>query len=147
MIQGLIIKKILNKSTHDGGKVNKIINYKDIEYQGFQELYFTRINPLKIRGWKMHKKMTSNLLVISGKVLFVFKDLRKKSETYNEINQITLNSSITKSIIAPPNIWFGFQGLFYKESLICNFSNLMHNDSEVLKKPLNHIKFSWKNNI
>ena len=91
--------------------------------------------------------MTSNLLVISGKVLFVFKDLRKKSETYNEINQITLNSSITKSIIAPPKIWFGFQGLFHKESLICNFSNLMHNDSEVLKKPLNHIKFSWKNNI
>ena len=39
-------------------------------FKGFGEVYFSKINTYSIKGWKLHKKMTLNLIVPIGTVKF-----------------------------------------------------------------------------
>jgi len=48
-------------------------------------------------------------------------------------------------IYVPPGIWFGFQGIGKKQSLIMNFSDIVHDPNEVLHKPLNYFNYNWEN--
>ena len=42
-----------------------------------------------------------------------------------------------------PKVWFGFQGLSKKESLIINFADIEHSKEEVEKLNLDKIKYKW----
>ncbi len=121
------------------GDILKVINSKDKFYEGFGEAYFSIIKKNKIKGWKYHKKMISNLVVPSGKVKFVFY-FPKNNYFHEEVIGIKDYNIITIN----PKIWFGFKGLNNGLNLILNFSNILHDDKEVLSRPLNEINYSWK---
>ena len=53
------------------------------EFNGFQEAYFSIIKKDKIKAWKKHLKMTMNLIVPIGSVMFVFYD--EKGENFKTI--------------------------------------------------------------
>ena len=57
----------------DGGSVLHAIKKDDIGYVGLGEVYFSYVNPNAIKAWKLHKRMTLNLVVPLGKVRFVFR--------------------------------------------------------------------------
>ena len=60
-------KKIYNIN----GNLSKLLSKKSLSYKNFGELYLTNIKYKSIKGWKYHKKMISNIFLISGKVKFV----------------------------------------------------------------------------
>ena len=47
-------------------------------------------------------------------------------------------------ITVPPKIWFGFQGMSEKPSLVLNVANLPHDPAEVERKMKEEIYFNWQ---
>ena len=106
------------------------------QYYGFEEAYFSFIKSGRIKAWKRHLKMTMNIIVPIGSVLFNFYDKSEK-----EIMVITIGEKNYSRITVPPKIWFGFKGLGKKDSLVLNISNIIHDPKEVEKKDLNYLSF------
>lgn len=137
--QNYIKKKKLKTYLNADGDVKKFINNLDPNFTNFGEVYFSFINKKKIKSWKMHSLMTMNLCVPFGLVRFVFK-LEHKKNFYSI--DIGINNYMLLTV--KPGIWFGFQGL-HKENLVCNFSDILHNDKEVLKRNINYYSYDlWK---
>lgn len=132
-----IKKKKLKTFSNINGEIKKFLNKEDPSFIGFAEVYFSYINKKKIKSWKKHSLMTMNLCVPYGLVRFVFKLENKKNFYSVDIGRDNYNLLTVK-----PGIWFGFQGL-HKENLVCNFSNILHNDKEVLNKNKNYYKYEF----
>ena len=122
-----------------GGNVMHAIKKTDKGFEGFGEIYFSYINYNSVKAWKKHTKMTMNLVVPIGKVLFVF---YSSSNNLFRTEEIGVNRYMR--ITVPPNIWFGFKGLFQPYSLITNIASIPHNPNEVENCSKDKIKFNWQ---
>ena len=71
-----------------------------------QEVYFSEIHPKEIKGWKMHKIITCNLIAVYGKIKIVI----QKSE--NDFITEIISKENHKMITIPPNYWFQFSMCF-----------------------------------
>ena len=123
----------------DGGKVLHGIKNDDVGFVDFGEVYFSYVNPGAIKAWKLHQRMTLNLVVPLGSVRFVFSDALASSnyrvESIGEENFCRLT--------VPPKIWFGFQGMASEPSLVVNIADLKHDENEVVRKPITDFCFEW----
>jgi len=123
-----------------GGDVMHGMKKNDLGYLGFEEVYFSLINPKAVKAWKKHNRMTLNLVVPSGKVRFVFcdplRDYQYRVEDIGEDNYVRLT--------VPPGIWFGFQGIALKPSLVTNIANLQHDATEVERQAVSSFNYQWK---
>lgn len=134
----MIRKTRLKNITNSKGNIIKLIRKDSKNFSSFGELYISKINYGKVKGWKKHTNMKMNIFVISGKVQFVF-----FFEKHKKFQKITVSDYKT-GLYIPNNIWFAFKGLSRsKENLVMNFANIMHKDNESLKKNLNFFKYKW----
>ena len=108
------------------GNLLKYISTKNSFFKKFGEIYFNYINYNKTKGWNLHKKNNCLLICISGKVKFHIID-RKGKEV-----KIILDSNNSKILKIPPQVWFSFKSI-KSNSIIANFLNSPHKDSEILK--------------
>ena len=122
-----------------GGDVWHIIKKDDPTYFGFGEVYISWINKNVIKGWKKHMKMTLNLIVPKGEVKFVFVS-KEKNNLYNEF---IIGENNYCRITVKPGIWFAFQGLHNRRSLIIDFTNYSHNPNEVVNKKISEFNYKW----
>ena len=76
-IEGVFLTP-LKKIPHPKGDILHGVKKSDHGFIGFGEAYFTKVIFGEIKGWNMHKKMTLNLAVPVGKILFVLYDDREK---------------------------------------------------------------------
>ena len=109
------------------GDVYKIINKKSKNFSGFGELYLSSLNKGISKGWNFHKKMTLNLFVVKGKVMFFLKRDKK-------VFRINLNEDQNEILTIKPKVWVKMVNLSLKKSKIINFANLVHNKNEIIKK-------------
>ena len=109
------------------GDVYKIINKKSKNFSGFGELYLSSLNKGISKGWNFHKKMTLNLFVVKGRVMFFLKRDKK-------VFRINLNEDQNEVLTIKPKVWVKMVNLSLKESKIINFANLVHNKNEIIKK-------------
>ncbi len=116
-------------------------------FNGFGEAYFTKIKYNSIKGWKLHKKMTMNLIVPLGTVRFVMYDDRISSNSKGKFFEYILSHKNYSRLTVSPNIWFAFMGLEKNYSLILNISNILHSDNEVEAKVIDEINYDWKLNL
>ena len=137
-------KTNLNIYNDDLGSVLHGIKKDEPTFKSFGEVYFSKVKYKAIKAWKKHNKMTLNLVVPVGEVLFYFKDLRKESKTYNKICKITLCQSPYFRLTVPPGLWFGFRGVSKGTNIVCNVADLIHDKNEVSKIDLNQIKVDWR---
>ena len=86
--------------------------------------------------------MTMNIMCVKGSVKFFFHDTKPDSSKNKKIITKTLSESSYKTITIPPKIWFAFKGL-EKHSVILNISNIVHDDNERLKRPLNYYNYNF----
>lgn len=133
------IKKIkLLTFNNKKGKVLRAFRKKDNKIGEFGEVYLTWINKNAIKGWKLHKKMHMNLVVPIGLVKFVFYE-------NNKFQEIIIGEKKYYRIYVPNQIYFAFQNLSEKKSLVINYSNIIHeNKNETQNKNLKEIKYQWK---
>lgn len=116
-------KIILNKK----GNLIKFISTKDLFFKKFGEVYFNEIFYKKKKGWIKHLKNNCLIQCVIGKIKFHFIDKNLKEKKY------ILESNSGKILKIPPNIWFSFTSLS-KKSILVNFIENFHKDSEVKKK-------------
>ena len=125
----------------EGGDVLHAIKASDPGFLAFGEAYFSIVHSGAVKAWKLHSRMTLNLVVPAGEVRFVFiaEDQRSsREETIGEKNYARLT--------VPPGIWFGFQGLARPYSLILNVADLAHQPEEVIRKSMEEFPYDWKRN-
>jgi dTDP-4-dehydrorhamnose 3,5-epimerase len=117
------------------GNIMKYMNQNDKHYVKFGEIYFTWIKKNYLKGWKFHTKMHMNLTVPVGKIRCIFYD--KKS---NKKSIFNLSEKNFGTLYVPPKIWFAFQNLDKKKnSLLVNFSNIVHDKNETINKDFEEI--------
>ncbi len=133
--------KNLNQIKTRGGDIFKVMTRNDTSFKKYGESYFSWIKYKSIKGWKIHKKMTLNLVVPVGKVKFVF----CKLNSYNNFREIVIgeNKQFYKRITVPPNICFAFKGISKNKSLILNIADTVHSKKEETKIPLKSVPYKW----
>ena len=127
----------------EAGSVLHALKKTDSGFQDFGEVYFSTVAKDAIRAWKLHQRMTLNLVVPAGSVLFCFIDLREKSSTWNETCKIILSQDPYSRLTVPPGICFGFKGVSDGLNLICNVADIPHEPNEVIRKDINEIEMDW----
>lgn len=128
----------LKKINLNGGEVMHALKKSDNSFKGFGEAYFSQINPGAIKAWKLHSKMTMNLIVPIGEVDFVFID------SIGGIRREKIGKENYSRLTVPPGIWFGFRGASKTPSLLLNLANIEHLPEEVQRKEIDEIEYNWE---
>ena len=76
---------------HPNGNIFHGIKRSDNGFSGFGEAYFSTIKGGQIKGWKRHTRMTLNLVVPLGKVIFVIYDDRENNNAIGKFFKIELS--------------------------------------------------------
>jgi len=139
LVDGVVARTPLSIITAYGGDVFHVFKSTDHGFNGFGEAYFSQIKPAIVKGWKMHTRMTMNLIVPVGKVRFVF-----FSSENNFLGQFTSGSDEYSRIAVNPGVWFAFQNICSETALVLNIANILHDPTEVRKRDLSEISFDWE---
>ena len=132
----VITKTKLNIISTEGGNVLHGYLRDNPDNIDIYEVYFSTIKINQIRGWKMHKKMTVNLMVPIGKVKVHLIKESTLDKAY-ERSEETLSQNPYFRLTISPGIWFAFEGLSESESLICNIADSPHDLDEICRKDFN----------
>jgi len=132
-----IIVSPLLRIPASGGDVMHGLKRTDPGYVDFGESYFSLIEAGAVKAWKRHLRMTLNLVVPVGSVLFAFVD-----EDRRTLKQMAGEKSYVR-ITVPPGIWFGFKGLAKPYSLLMNVADIPHDPKEIERKKVNSLEFEW----
>jgi dTDP-4-dehydrorhamnose 3,5-epimerase len=143
-IEGVSLR-LLNIFKDQRGQVMHMLRSDSKEFEGFGEVYFSKTNPKIIKGWKQHLKKNQLLTVPIGQVKFVLFDQRKNSPTYGDINEIIIGEDNYGLLRIPHSIIYAFQTISNKESLIVNFTDQPHSETNAMNYDLNDpaIKYKW----
>ncbi len=120
------------------GDVMHAIKTTDNGFCGFGEVYFTEIFAHQTKGWKRHKRLTLNLVVVSGEVRFYI---------YNEQTgeRQTIDLSAEKNyqrLTLQPMLWMAFEGLGEQKSILMDLIAEPHDTAEAETRDLSWQKLS-----
>ena len=121
-----------------GGDVLHGMKCSDPGYVDFGEAYFSIVEAGVVKAWKKHSRMTLNIVVPVGTILFAFLDEQ------GGIREEVVGKSRYVRLTVPPGIWFGFKSLLSTDSILMNIVDIPHDPSEIERKSLNEIKYNWK---
>ena len=142
-IQGVeIIKK--NQIVDDRGMILHMLRVDDKNYKKFGEIYFSTVNPNKIKAWHFHRLMTLNYAVVHGSIKLVLYDDRDESKTKGTIQEIILSNENHYLVSIPPKIWNGFCSSDNKHAILANCSDIPHDKEEIIRLPFDDPKFPYK---
>ena len=122
------------------GNVMHGLRSDDASFKGFGEAYFSTVNYQSIKPWRLHHKVTLNLMVPEGEVRFVLCDNRGEEAIYWEV---TLSPDHYHRLTIAPGVWLAFQGVSSGTNLIMDLIDLPHDPEESVKKELEEIPYSW----
>jgi len=142
-IEGVLLTP-LKKIFHPKGDILHGIKRSDSGFVEFGEAYFTRVNPGEIKGWNRHRKMTLNLVVPSGAVLFVVYDDRTGSGTRDNFLCVEISPDNYQRLTVPPGLWVGFKGVGNETNLILDVADMEHDPNEVERLDLDQIEYNWE---
>ena len=141
-IEGVILTP-LKKITHPKGDILHGVKKSDHGFVDFGEAYFTKVNFGEIKGWNKHKRMTLNLCVPVGKVLFVLYDDREKSKTRGNFLTVEISVGDYQRLTVPPGVWLAFKGMSDGINLILDVTDMEHDPEEVEKLNLERFPYDW----
>jgi dTDP-4-dehydrorhamnose 3,5-epimerase len=143
IIEGVqIVKK--KQIVDDRGKILHMLRSDDKIFQKFGEIYFSFVNPKKIKAWHFHKLMTLNYVAVYGSIKLVLYDDREKSKTKGKIQEITLSNDNHHLVSIPPKIWNGFCSSNDKIAVLANCSDIPHDKEEIIRLPHDDARFPYK---
>ena len=126
MISGLSFKS-LSRIPTPNGEVRHGLKATDDGFKGFGEAYFTEVFPDAIKGWKRHRIMTMNLVIVSGTVRFIVHDgLGELSVRELSVDDCAPYGRLT----VPPGVWMAFQGIGRGLNLVLNLASHTHDPDE-----------------
>ena len=141
-IEGVRLTSLM-KVSHPKGDVYHAMKKSDNGYVGFGEAYFSTIKRGEIKGWNKHKRMTLNLVVPVGKVIFIIYDDREKSVTKGKFFKVMLSPFNYQRLTVPPGLWLAFMGKSNGPNLILNIADMEHDPEEIERFNLDQIDYNW----
>lgn len=124
-----------------GGDVLHSMKHGDAGYAGFGEAYFSWVSAGAVKAWKRHTQMTMNVVVPVGQVRFVFRCVNTDDVEGFRVEEIGVARYARLTV--PPGIWFGFQGLHTRQSLVLNIASIPHDPNEVERLAPSDINYVW----
>jgi dTDP-4-dehydrorhamnose 3,5-epimerase len=108
----------------------------DPGYIGFGEAYFSTVNHGSIKGWKLHRKMTLNLIVPKGKIRFVIHDANFDSSgcDVRPLIDTVLGPHNYFRLTVPPGLWVAFKGVTLGINLLLNIADIEHDPTEAINR-------------
>jgi len=139
----------LAKLEQANGSVMHGIKKTELTFNGFGEAYFSTVNYGKWKGWKLHKKMTLNLVVPQGDVRFVVHNTDEVSNSKEIIPLLDLiiGDSNFSRITIPPGLWTAFQGVGLGKNLVLNIADIEHDSKEADSRSFDFFNVKNLNNI
>ena len=120
---------------HPKGDILHAMKSGDAGFCGFGEAYFSKVKQGEVKGWKMHSKMTLNLLVPVGEIEIVVFD-------ENNFFSLVLSSKNHKRLTIKPNLWVAFKGLSLNNMLL-NLASHHHDSEESKNTAIDSFNFQW----
>jgi dTDP-4-dehydrorhamnose 3,5-epimerase len=118
---------------HPKGDIRHALKASEASFQGFGEAYFTTILPGQTKGWKKHRRMHMNLMVVQGKVAFhVHDDRSGVTETF----VLSTDAGSYGRLHVPPGLWMAFGGRSNAPSLVLNLASIEHDPDEAVNVEL-----------
>ena len=143
VIDGVIIIK-KKQIIDDRGKILHMLRADDKNFVKFGEIYFSFVNPKKIKAWHFHKLMTLNYVAVLGSIKLVLYDDREKSKTKGKIQKIMLSNKNHYLVSIPPKIWNGFCSANNEQAVLANCSDIPHDKEEIVRLPFDDPEFPYK---
>ena len=129
--KNIVVTK-LSKLNVSKGDIYHGLKASEHTFRGFGEAYFTEVEKGETKGWKKHFRMTLNLIVPVGDVIFFIHDeQRQLTRGY----KIGLNNYVRLTV--PPGYWVAFKGCSNSLNLVLNIASLEHDPEEAINAPLN----------
>jgi len=120
------------------GCIKHGIKASDPSFSRFGEAYFSTVNKGCIKGWKLHREMTLNLVVPSGEIRFIVHDgIRDEGKPFiKPLIDVVLGDNNYHRLTIPPNFWLAFEGIGVNINMLMNVANIEHDPNEALNKDL-----------
>ena len=122
---------------NEKGDIFHFIKSTDEGFEKFGECYFSTINQNEIKGWKLHKNMTMNLVVPKGKIKFVVYN----SFQENFFETILSNKNYFRLTIKN-GLWVAFKGL-ESYNILANLASIQHDPDESINMDITKVKYNW----
>lgn len=138
------LNKLKRIAVHHGD-VYHGIKASEPSFEGFGELYFSRIEYLHVKGWKRHNTLTLNLIVPVGEVRFVVFESNITHQSMDFVCDHLLGADTNhQRLTVPPGFWVAFQGLGRDINVVANVIPEEHNPHEADNLDLALIPYNWK---
>lgn len=116
---------------HPKGDIRHALKASESTFHGFGEAYFTTILPEQTKGWKKHRRMHLNLIVVEGEVAFHVHDEHAGcTETF------VVGPGNYSRLHVPPGLWMAFTGRAEVPSLVLNLASIEHDPEEAINVDL-----------
>jgi len=136
-IDGVFKTELSIIPTQGGNVLHGFKNLSSPDIIDIKEVYFSTIDFQQVRGWKMHTKMTLNLIVPIGKIrISLIQDSALNQGKFIKHEEILSQDPYFRLTI-PPGIWFSFEGVASGQNLICNIADRAHDPDEIKRKDIN----------
>ena len=144
MIEGVDVIH-LKQIVDERGKIMHMLKSGDRHFEKFGEIYFSCAWPGTIKAWHIHKSMTLNNAVISGRAKLVLYDSRKDSKTYGEVNELFIGDDNYCLVKIPPGITNGYKAFGDKMVILANCATEPHDPDEIsyIDPFDNDIPYDW----
>ena len=135
----------LKQINDERGKIMHMLKSVDQHFEKFGEIYFSCAWPGTIKAWHIHKSMTLNNKVISGRAKLVLYDSRKDSKTFGELNELFIGEDNYCLVKIPPGITNGYKAFGDKMVILANCATEPHDPDEIsyIDPFDNDIPYNW----
>ena len=121
----------LRQIVDERGKIMHMLKSTDEHFISFGEIYFSTAWPGAIKGWHVHRSMTVNNAVVSGRAKLVMYDLRESSPTRGEIQEVFIGEDNYALVQIPPGIANGYKAYGDKPVILANCATEPHDPQEI----------------
>jgi dTDP-4-dehydrorhamnose 3,5-epimerase len=138
----------LRQIVDERGKIMHMLKATDPHFVNFGEIYFSCAWPGVIKAWHIHKTMTVNNAVISGRAKLVLYDMRDGSPTKGELQEIFIGEDNYCLVQIPPGIANGYKAYGDKMVILANCATEPHDPDEMIRMDPEtpDIPYNWELN-
>lgn len=137
MIDGVLVTP-LKRIAGPAGAVMHAHKASAPGHVGFAEAYFSEIHESAVKSWRRHNRVTMNLVVPRGNVLFVFHDEKSSAFAAHRVGEDNY-----ARLTVPPGLWMAFRGEGPGTSLILDITDGEHDPGEADSRDLASFAYSW----
>jgi dTDP-4-dehydrorhamnose 3,5-epimerase len=123
----------LRQIVDERGKVMHMLKRTDPHFIEFGEIYFSTAWPEAIKAWHIHRSMTINNAVISGRAKLVMYDMREGSSTMGELQEVFFGEDNYCLVQMPPGIANGYKAYGDKPVILANCATEPHAPDEIIR--------------